>query len=45
MTIQSVELKSNRQIKNDSDLTLVQSGMVSSLGVSSRKFEKSSPQK
>ena len=45
MTIQSVELKSNKQIKNDSDISLVESGVVSSLGTSSKKFKISSPKK
>ena len=47
MTIQSVQLNSNKTFKNDSELSLVESGMVSSLGMQSKsnRFDKSSPRK
>ena len=47
MTIQSVQLNSNKTFKNDSELSLVESGMVSSLGMQSKsnRFDKSSPKK
>ena len=38
MTIQSVQLNSNKQMKNDSDLSLVESNMVDSLHVHSKHF-------
>lgn len=41
MTIQSVQLNSNKSYKNDSDLSLVESNMVDSLNVNSKHFGQS----